>query len=86
MLGASIYTLCALAAIFCAWLLLRAYRASGARLLAWSSLCFALLAVNNVVLVVDLVLLPAVNLFIVRNISALLAIGAMLYGLVCDER
>lgn len=85
-MGTSIYTLCAVAAGFCAWLLLRAYRASRARLLAWSSLCFAILAVNNVVLVVDLVLLPAVNLFVIRNVSALLAIGAMLYGLVYDER
>ena len=85
-MGAGIYTLCAVAASFCAWLLLRAYRASRARLLAWSSVCFALLAVNNVVLVVDLVLFPAVNLFVIRNVSALLAIAAMLYGLVCDER
>lgn len=85
-LGVTVYTLCALTASFCAWMLWRGFRASGARLLGWSSTCFALLAVSNVVLVVDLAVLPTVNLYIIRNISALLAVAAMLYGLVCDER
>lgn len=85
-MGASIYSLCAVTASFCAWLLFRAFRASGARLLFWSSLCFTLLALNNFVLVIDLAILPAVNLFIIRNVSALLALCAMLYGLICDER
>lgn len=85
-MGPTIYGLCALSATCCAWLLFRAYGASKARLLAWSGLCFGLLALNNIVLVVDLVVLPSVNLLIVRNVCALLAIAAMLYGLICDER
>ena len=85
-MGATIYGLCALSTTCCAWLLLRAYSASRARLLAWSGICFALLALNNIVLVVDLVVLPSVNLLIVRNVSALLGIAAMLYGLISDER
>jgi hypothetical protein len=54
--------------------------------LFWSAACFALLAVSNVAVVLDLVVFPSVNLFIVRNAAALLAILAMLYGLVWDER
>jgi hypothetical protein len=83
-MGASIYGLCMITAAGCAWLLFRAFIGSGARLLAWSSTCFALLAVNNLVLVVDL-LLPSVNLFLVRNLCALLAVAALLYGLIWDE-
>lgn len=85
-MGASIYGLCMITAAGCAWLLFRAFRGSGARLLAWSSTCFALLAVNNLVLVVDLLILPSLNLFLVRNLCALLAIAAMVYGLIWDDR
>lgn len=85
-LGAIIYGLCTATATCCAGLLARAFVASRARLLLWGSICFSLLAINNLVLVLDLMLLSSINLFIVRNLSALLAVSAMLYGLVCDER
>jgi hypothetical protein len=57
----AVYFLCAATSIACAWLLFRGYRASKTRLLFWSSLCFVGLAMNNVLLVVDLVLLPSVD-------------------------
>lgn len=84
-MGATIYGLCTVTSACCAWLLVRAFFASRARLLFWGSVCFALFAINNLVLLLDLVFLSSVNLVIVRNISALLAVCAMLYGLVCDE-
>lgn len=84
-MGASIYGLCALAAATCAWLLLRAFLASRARLLGWSSLCFALLALNNVLLAVDLVLWPTIDLLLVRNVTALVAVSSILYGLIGEE-
>jgi hypothetical protein len=84
--GAIVYGLCTVVAACCAGLLVRAFVGSRARLLLWGSVCFALLAINNLALVLDLVILSSINLFIVRNLSALLAVCAMLYGLVCDER
>lgn len=83
-MGATVYILCSVTSIVCAGLLIRGYRASQARLLFWSSLCFIGLAINNVLLVVDLVLVPQIDLSPVRNLSALVAVGTMLFGLIWD--
>ncbi len=66
-------------------LLIRAYRANRARLLFWSSLCFIGLALNNVLLFVDLVLVPQVDLRTVRDVTALAALVVMLFGLIWDQ-
>jgi hypothetical protein len=55
------YILCTLTSIGCAALLLRGYKQSGSRLLFWSGLCFVGLAVNNILLIVDLRLLPGID-------------------------
>jgi hypothetical protein len=82
MLGPFVYTLCALTALACAVLLLRAHARTQSPLLLWSGLCFACLTVNNVLVVVDLVVLPDVSLFVVRNAVALLGMILLLYGLI----
>ena len=79
-----IYTLCALTAILCAVLLLLSYKRSGYRLLLWSGLCFAGLTLNNLLLVVDKLVVPHVDLSPWRTGVALLAMCVMLYGLVWD--
>jgi hypothetical protein len=81
-----IYALCALTSIACALLLLRGYAQSGARLLLWSGLCFAGLAVNNVVLFVDMRIVPEVDLSVWRSIPALVGIAFLIYGLVWDSQ
>ena len=81
-MAAGIYTLCALTALLCAVLLFQAYRRSGYRLLFWSGLCFAGLALNNTVLVIDKVLLPDIDLTTVRLLIGLVAILVLLYGLI----
>lgn len=81
-----IYSLCALTSITCLVLLWRSWRASGARLLFWSALCFAALSVNNVLLVVDRVVLPTqVDLAMWRLAWALAAVLLLLFGLVWEE-
>ena len=84
MAGPTIYLLCALTALACAALLLRGYGRSGARLLLWSGLCFVGLTLNNVLVFVDLVLVPSVDLFTWRNLAALGGMGVLLYGLIWD--
>lgn len=85
MLGPIAYTLCALTAFACALLLLRAYARTQSPLLFWSGLCFALLTVNNSLVVVDLVILPEVNLFLLRNLAALVGVMLLLYGLIWES-
>jgi hypothetical protein len=81
----AVYSLCAVTSIACALLLLRGYRASRTRLLFWSSLCFAGLAVNNIVILVDLFVVPEVDLSLLRNLTALASLLILLYGLVREE-
>ena len=79
-----IYGLCALTALLCAALLLQAYRRSRYRLLLWGSLCFLGLTANNVLLVVDKLVLPYIDLFTWRLATALVAMAVLLYGLIWD--
>lgn len=80
----AVYILCALTSLLCAVLLLRAWRRSGLRLLLWSGLCFAGLAVNNGVLLLDLVILPNVDFAVVRGATALVSVAVLLYGLIWE--
>lgn len=82
--GSIVYALCALTSIACAVLLLRGYRRSGVRLLLWSGLCFAGLALNNVLLFIDVRVVPDVDLSIWRTIPAVIGIVILLYGLIWE--
>ncbi|HEX5128176.1 MAG TPA: DUF5985 family protein [Usitatibacter sp.] len=84
-MSALIYALCALTALVCAVLLLRAYRRTRMRLLFWSGLCFAGLTASNVLLVLDKIVLPLVNLSTARLAAALIALLLLIYGLVMEE-
>ena len=79
-----VYVLCALTSAACAVLLWRGYRQSRARLLMWSSICFTGLALNNVLLILDVRVLPDVDLALWRTIPALVGVAALVYGLVWD--
>ncbi|HYR10524.1 MAG TPA: DUF5985 family protein [Longimicrobium sp.] len=81
-----VYSLCALTSLACAVLLLRGYAASRARLLLWSGLCFAGLATNNVLLLIDKSVMPAVDLSLWRTLPALAGVALLLYGLVWETR
>lgn len=85
-MAALVYLLCALAALACTVLLFRAYLRVGTRLLFWSAVCFACFTVNNLLLTIDLLVLPDVNLFVARNVAALTGILALLYGLIWESR
>ena len=79
-----VYVLCFLTSAACAFLLARNYARTQARLLLWSALCFALLACNNLTVILDLLVLPDVNLQILRLVFALSAVGVLLFGLIWD--
>ena len=81
-----VYGLCAGAALLCALLLLRGYFHTRTRLLLWSAVCFAGLTANNVLVILDLVIFPDVDLFIWRTVTALAGVLPLLFGLLWDGR
>jgi hypothetical protein len=81
----AVYALCAFTALACAAMLVRGYRRSGTRLLLWASLCFIALTVNNILLYVDLVVIPGTNLAALRSSIALAGLSVLLFGLVWDR-
>lgn len=78
-----VYLLCTATSLLCAYLLFRGYRRNGTRLLFWSGICFAGLCINNILLFVDVIVLPsAVDLSGWRSVPALIGVALLCYGLV----
>ena len=84
MMAEAVYVLCAITSVVCAALLFRGYRANRTSLLFWSSLCFMGLALNNILLFVDLVMVPSVDMRLWRGASALTAMTVLLIGLIME--
>jgi hypothetical protein len=82
----AIYLLCALASIVCAFMLARAYTRTRMRLLLWSAACFAGLCLNNMLMFIDLVIIPEVDagLVPIRLGVSLIGMAVMVYGLIWD--
>ena len=79
-----VYLLCFLTSGACAVLLARGYRRSRARVLLWSAACFFLLALNNLTLVVDLLILPEMDFRLLRHGFSLAAVAVLLFGFIWD--
>jgi hypothetical protein len=84
LLPPTIYTLCLLTSASCAWLLMRSYARNRTRLLLWSALCFLLLAINNLFVVIDLVLIESIDFAVFRHVFTLMAISILLYGFIWE--
>lgn len=81
----TVYLLCFLTSAACAWLLGRSYLKTRTGLLFWSSLCFVLLAANNLILVVDLLVIPSADLRLGRLGFALAAVAVLLFGFIWED-
>ncbi len=79
-----LYALAALSCLLCTVLLFRRWAQTRARLLLWSSLCFLGLSLNNILLFVDLVLLPKIDLRLARQVPALAGMLCLLYGFIWE--
>jgi hypothetical protein len=66
-------------------LLGRSFLRARSRLLFWSALCFALLAVVNFIVVLDMLVYPDVDLRPVRLGISLVAVSVLLFGFIWDE-
>ena len=84
MMATAVYFLCALTSAACAMALIRDYFRRHTRFLLWASLSFTGFAVSNALVFTDFVILPEVDLSLLRAGSACLAITLLVIGLVWD--
>ena len=80
----AVYLLCFATSSACAFLLARNYLRTRARLLLWSAACFLLLAANNLVVVLDMLVIHDVSLSVHRLVLSLAAVSVLLFGFVWD--
>jgi len=84
-MATAVYILCFLTSAVCGWLLVRSYLRTRTALLLWTAICFVLLAVNNFLVVVDLVFLPdVIDLRPMRFAATLVALATLLYGFIWE--
>jgi Family of unknown function (DUF5985) len=80
-MATAVFLLCALTSLLCAWLLWRAWQGARAPLLLGALLCFMGLAVNNIVLFVDFVIVTD-TLFEWRGIPTVVGLAALLVTII----
>lgn len=85
LLKESLYVVCILSSVACTLLLLRSYLQNRVRLLLWGTICFIGLSINNILLFVDLVVFPHVDLRAPRLLSSLIGMLFLVYGLIWDS-
>jgi hypothetical protein len=83
-LPATIYVLCMATSAICAVLLTQAYVRTRARLLLWTALSFALLTINNLFLVLDMLVFADIDLWPARAITFQAAMLVLLYGFIWE--
>lgn len=79
-----VYFSCAATSVVCAVLLFLSYRRVRTSLLLWSSIGFVGLALNNALLFFDLVLVPGVDLSVLRSSVALVALATIVFAFVWE--
>ena len=80
-----LYLLAIVTSLGCTLLLFRAYAQRRLRFLLWSSLCFVGLSISNVLLFLDLVIFPTIELRPARLIAALVGLLFLLYGFIWES-
>jgi cytochrome b subunit of formate dehydrogenase len=80
-----VYSLCFATSGLCAFLLGRSFRQARSRVLFWSAACFALLAVVNGIVILDMLILPGHDFRSPRLLLTVAAIAVLLFGFIWDE-
>ena len=79
-----VYFLCFVASAGCGWLLVRSYFRTRTALLLWTAACFVLLALNNLLVFIDLAALPDIDLRFARLAANVAALATLLYGFIWE--
>lgn len=81
----TIYLLCFVASAACAAFLADAYLRDRTRALLWNAAAFSLLAIDNLLAVIDTWFEPVADFLLYRSLAALLAVILLIYGFVWEE-
>ena len=84
-MGIAVYILCALTSLACTVLLMGRYSKTRVSLLFWSAVAFLAFTLTNVLLFVDMVMVPDLPLGMIRNCITLAGVVVLLYGLIRDH-
>ena len=84
--ASAVYVLSVLIGGACAVLLFRAHRRAPSPLLLSAAICFAGLALNDVGLIIDVFVLPDINLVAVRSLPALVGLAVLVRALIKEAR
>jgi len=81
-----VYILCAIMSVACAVMLFKQYRQNATHLILWSCLCFVGLALNNAILVIDVIIFPQVdfNGGLWRSVLSSISGSLLLFGLIWE--
>jgi hypothetical protein len=79
-----VYFLCFATSAGCGWLLVRSYFRTRTALLLWTAACFVLLALNNLLVFIDLAALPDIDLRFARLDANVVALAPLLYGFIWE--
>jgi hypothetical protein len=79
-----VYALCGATSLLCFVLLVRAYSRSRAKLLLWSGVAFFCFTLSNILLFVDMIVFPQIDLMLVRTGINLIGIAVLLMRLIRD--
>lgn len=79
-----VFLLCIVTSAACCILLLQAHRRTGTRLLLWSGICFAGLALNDALVFVDLVIVPQISLIVLRSVTLLVSLLVFIVALIWE--
>lgn len=85
-LPAIIYGLCLMASAGCAFLLSRAFQKSRVPLIGWTAVSFCFFALNNFILVLDMLVVPGTDLWVWRQVAAAAGLGVLIVGFVWEMR
>ena len=77
-----IYLLCAATALACAVVLWNNFRSSRTGMVFWSSVCFLGLATESLLLYVDRIAFPRVDLSAYRHVVGLVALASLLFAFI----
>lgn len=84
-MGFFVYALCALTSLVCFGLLFRQHRRTPSRLAMRSSIAFLCFAISNIILFIDLIVVPQIDLQLWRNLFNLIGGLVLLFALTSDR-